>query len=191
VSSSVRVAIVVVSALAVASCGGDTKRTVVAAPEPSALKETGDESIVPPVSEMGGGAAAPSPLAPDPAVTRFRREVERLCEKAGAVARVSASAANRQREKEMEREIEGLEAVHDALDDVDAPSPELNALMERYLRRLGAQIELDRRIARAAAAEDEHSVEVGMRQNKFNRDARNEIVRQARFAACMRARPPR
>lgn len=178
--------VLVTSALAMVACGSDDgndsaqqlkARSRPAAPAPS-----------PP--SVGGGAPAPSP-GPQRAVRQFRRGVNERCEDAGTVARVSASAGLDDRRQEMERELRGLDRLKEALADVEAPTRKLTKLMGRYLRRLDAQILLDRRIARAAKAGDSHSVEIGMSQNEYNREARNHVVEAAGFGGCLRARAPR
>lgn len=145
----------------------------------------------PAVGGGGGGASgAPEPVS-QAELRRFRLQVNARCRRLGGVARVSAATGDLEgRRQEMDREIAYLKRLDKALAGLEAPTSQLQGQLDRYRSRLADQIALDRLIARAAAAEDEHSVTVGMDQNEFNRDARNAIVAAARFGRCLRAREP-
>ena len=128
--------------------------------------------------------------APDE-VIRFKRRLHRRCIDAGPVAAISATADPKARREQMLEERRDLKSLRKRLAGVPAPGRRLQRLMKKYLRRLAAQIRLNKRIARAAGARDEYSIEVGMSQNDRNRDARNTVVKRAGLSRCLRARQPR
>jgi hypothetical protein len=184
---------VLASAVAGAGCGGGDNQassgssgSAAATPTPTLPRLGG-----------GGGGAIPQPALSseaEKAAKQFRREIRNACRSVGTAVRVSASAASSDaRKTQMAKEIEYLEALDDALDRVakrsrERGTGELRRLLEDYRGRLRAQIVLDRRIA---TAEDGYSVGVGMSQNEKNREARNDIVRDAKFDDCLHAPRPR
>jgi hypothetical protein len=179
----------VVLALTVAACGESVQH---AAPseQPGAVRP--ERTIVPPVSSGGSPTVATSaPRSPQPEAERFRRRMDAACRRAGERARVSKGSDTTRRRTEMRRERRYLTRLHERLATVEAPAGRLERLLSDYLDALEAQIALDRRIALAAQAEDEHSVEVGMRQNVFNRNDRNAVVAKVGLSDCLLAPAPR
>jgi hypothetical protein len=75
----------------------------------------------------------------------------------------------------MGREADSLERIRRKIQSV-RPPPRVARDFRTYLEILDNQILIDRRIARAAAADDDVPANLGMRQNQFNRDRRTEIA---------------
>ena len=137
----------------------------------------------------GGPRGPPGPPLRQRAIERFQADLKARCENAGPVARISASPAGRdERQDDMADEIAYLEALLDELKGIKPPTDRLRGLLDRDRDRVRAQIRLDERIAGAG---DDHSVRVGTDQNQLNRDARNAIVSEGEFDACLRALDPR
>lgn len=183
VASAVAVALTIVAAL-VTLGGVGVDRYPGGAP--------GDPAPTPTPPRPGASNGGKRGEGPPDKVKLFRMEMRRRCIHAGRVPAISATADDDIREDEMRDEARALERLSDGLKGARAlaPTRRLRDLMDNYLRRLKAQIVLDRRIADAAHAHDDYSVAVGMGQNARNRQKRNEVVDEAPLPKCLRAREP-
>lgn len=182
-----------ISAIVGTACGDEAQEPAPQRERPSTTQaQPGSPRarLVPPVSSRGGGEAVLGTGGELEERRRFRRQMNRACRDVGPTVRVSRASAPERREEEMQDEVEYLKALRDKLEGVKPRTPELVGLLHEYRSALTAQIVLDQRIAGAAAAKDAHSVEVGMRQNQFNRADRNEVAVKARLGPCLRAQEP-
>lgn len=125
--------------------------------------------------------AAPSRRMPP----EFVRAVNARCRgvpRAPAAPSETSLLARRAAQARAERRQ--LERLLRTLRTLRAPAAAQPAI-RRYRRALIDQIFLDRRIERAAAAQDAQSVEIGLRQNRFNRMRRTQIARRLGLGRCL------
>jgi hypothetical protein len=85
----------------------------------------------------------------------------------------------------MTRDANRLARIRDVIADVP-PAPGTKGRFSKYLKTLDDQILLDRRIARAARADDGQSITVGLHQNQLNRNRRTQIARDLHLSRCLR-----
>jgi hypothetical protein len=103
----------------------------------------------------------------------FLHALRRACPPARS--RVTASASRRERAARFRREAERLAALAKRLARVQPPTNATKPL-SGYRDALGAEISLDRRIARAIDRGDHDSEAVGTRQNEYNRSSRSHLA---------------
>jgi hypothetical protein len=119
----------------------------------------------------------------------FVRKVNLLCERVGRAPLIPRAQRDVARRADNMSEHAGwLAILRRHLLRVHAPAAQADRF-RTYLVKLEHEILLDRRIARAARAEDRQAVAIGLSQNEFNRDRRSRIARKLGFSACLRESP--
>jgi hypothetical protein len=128
-------------------------------------------------------SVGPRPPADVP-LDQFRRTVNAACAPVGRPPPVSPSQPLPERATEMDHEADRLEKISRRLVALQLPTP-VPPSFQTYLDTLKNEILLDRRIARAARANDRQAVGLGLQQNGYNRNRRSTIAADLQLSHCL------